>query len=430
MMKGSTLTYQIPTDFATLQVAIDALSPTVSDDNITLNIEAGHSLTAGISITGIDCSNFIITSDDAEVPLASGFSSNVINGFDGARLPTLDCLINASNQTNNNGIRLENSCSIVVNSGCGVKNAWANGLLAYNACYVSANGAIFTGCARNGTTGSGITSWGSMVSADSADCSNSGYYGAQAAHGGLLSFRNGNANNAYRHGIRATDAAIVDAESATANDCSADLTGNCVRAYEAGVVNFSNGQADDAKADALGAYGAGSFINAPNVSALNATGSVAVADRSGVINLDGATVSSTVQKYINTTGGLVVADDYRQYGFYTPTLTNTTNISASTAQICNFIRSGNIVTVSGLVTGITMSAAGGANTVLRISLPITADLASISDLGGAGVFYSADSRGTAIAVYADTTNNVAEFNWAAPTTNAGQSFSFTFMFRD
>jgi hypothetical protein len=77
-----------------------------------------------------------------------------------------------------------------------------------------------------------------------------------------------------------------------------------------------------------------------------------------------------------------------------------------------------------------MSAAGGANTVLRISLPITADLASISDLGGAGVFYSADSRGTAIAVYADTTNNVAEFNWAAPTTNAGQSFSFTFMFRD
>lgn len=47
---------------------------------------------------------------------------------------------------------------------------------------------------------------GSYVSAEGADVSNSGYYGAQAAHGGTLSFRNGIANNCFRHGIRATDA--------------------------------------------------------------------------------------------------------------------------------------------------------------------------------------------------------------------------------
>lgn len=423
-------TVRIPTDAATLQTAIDRLVPNGSKVTITLNIESGHSLTSGVSISGRDCSQFRITSTDSEVPLAVGFAANVINGVDGAKLPRLSCLINANNQVANNGIRLQNNCSMVIDAGCGVKNAWGNGLLALYACNVSATGAVFSGCARVGTTGSGITSWASVVSADSADCSNSGYYGAQAAHGGILAFRNGNADNAYRHGIRATDAAIVDADGATANGCSADLSGNCVRAFEAGQVSFVGGTANNALATALGAYGAGSVINAYGVSATNAASSVAVADRNGVINLSTATVSSTAQKYINVSGGLIVADDYRNYGFYTPVLTYGTNISAATAAICNFIRSGNIIIVSGIIQAIAMTTAAGQNTVLNMSLPVDATIGSFTDLGGTGVFYSSASRGTAIAVYGDTISNTAVFNWAAPTTSTSQAFSFTFMYRE
>jgi hypothetical protein len=115
-------------------------------------------------------------------------------------------------------------------------------------------------------------------------------------------------------------------------------------------------------------------------------------------------------------------------GTYTPTLTNTTNISASTAAACQYMRVGNTVTVSGQVSGITMTAAGSANTVLRMTLPVASNLSAVRHVGGAGVFYSSQARGTAISIYADA-SDVAEFNWAAPTTTAGQTFTFSFTYQ-
>jgi hypothetical protein len=114
-------------------------------------------------------------------------------------------------------------------------------------------------------------------------------------------------------------------------------------------------------------------------------------------------------------------------GTYTPTLTNTTNVASSTASILQYMRVGSVVTVSGLVT-ITPTAAANTNTVLRMSLPISASLTNTTNLGGAGVISSAAGRGVAAAIYAETANNIAEFNFLSPSTSA-VSVRFTFTYK-
>jgi len=79
-----------------------------------------------------------------------------------------------------------------------------------------------------------------------------------------------------------------------------------------------------------------------------------------------------------------VAGTAKQYiasGTYTPTLTNVTNITASTARKCQYMRVGNVVTVSGSL-DITPTLA--ALTTVGISLPIASNLALATDCAGAG----------------------------------------------
>jgi hypothetical protein len=297
------LTVQIPTDAATMQIAIDRLSPINNKLTITLNIESGHSPSTTVVVAGRDCSAFRITSTDAEVTLAAAYSGTLFTGTNGARMPRLATLFNATTQTSGNGISL-NASDMVIESGKGVKNAYGNGLGCTNGCVVAADGAIFTGCARNGVTGAGITSWGSDVSAEGANVSDSLFYGAQAAHGGRLTFRDGIANDCYRHGIRATDAAMVDADGASANDCAVDTTGYAVYAYQAGIVNFVDGSATGCLGTAaVLAFGAGSAVNAEGATITGATGYGVQARRGGVVNVQDATVTgSGTENYYNYGG--------------------------------------------------------------------------------------------------------------------------------
>jgi hypothetical protein len=93
-------------------------------------------------------------------------------------------------------------------------------------------------------------------------------------------------------------------------------------------------------------------------------------------------------------------------GTYTPTLSNTTNVAASTAFACQYMRVGNTVTVSGTVTIDPTSA--GAATLLGISLPIASNFTAQEQC--AGVAYKSNLDGDQVggAIIADTTNNRAE----------------------
>lgn len=113
------------------------------------------------------------------------------------------------------------------------------------------------------------------------------------------------------------------------------------------------------------------------------------------------------------------------HGTYTPTLTNTANLDASTAYACQYLRVGNTVTVSGKVdvdptTTTTL-------TTLGISLPIASNFATAQQLGGTAATTS-DITEAAAGIFADTTNDRATMQWrTTDVTNHDMFFSFTYL---
>jgi len=113
-------------------------------------------------------------------------------------------------------------------------------------------------------------------------------------------------------------------------------------------------------------------------------------------------------------------------GTYTPTLTNTTNVAASTAYECQYMRVGNTVTVSGQVDIDPTLAA--TDTVLGMTLPIASALAANRQLGGTAANSTAGRYGEGVAITADLTNDRAQF-LLRPTSINNSSYGFSFTYR-
>lgn len=110
-------------------------------------------------------------------------------------------------------------------------------------------------------------------------------------------------------------------------------------------------------------------------------------------------------------------------GTYTPSLTNVSNLDASTTHSCQYLRVGATVTVSGYIEA---NPTAGASTQLGISLPIASNLINLGDC--AGVAASPGASGVSAAIVADTANNRAEMQWVATDLN-NQSMFFSFTYR-
>jgi hypothetical protein len=204
MMKGQTLTYQIPTDFSSLQDAVDALSPTVNNDNITLNIETGHKLTSGLIVENGDYTQFTVTSSDSTVTLVSSWAPGtaLLTGTN-ARMPNWNIFVNCEGKNVNAAVDtgainvLENS-ELLLGDGAGCTNGAAgnNGIFVYRNSKVTGNVCVFTNFPGNNVwithassgymervtaTGAGV--YGMFVSrssvgyASGGDFSNAGTYG-------------------------------------------------------------------------------------------------------------------------------------------------------------------------------------------------------------------------------------------------------------
>jgi hypothetical protein len=110
-------------------------------------------------------------------------------------------------------------------------------------------------------------------------------------------------------------------------------------------------------------------------------------------------------------------------GTYTPTLTGVVNVTASTAYVCQYLRVGSVVMVSGQV-DIDPTAAG--DTQLGLSLPVASAFATPEQCGGVAV--SSAVAGQSAAISADVTNDYALMRWVAvDTANRTMSFSFTYV---
>lgn len=124
------------------------------------------------------------------------------------------------------------------------------------------------------------------------------------------------------------------------------------------------------------------------------------------------------------TGVLPTANGGSLSGTYTPTLTNVANLDGSTAYACQYMRVGNVVTVSGRfdVDITTISTL----TQLDISLPIASALTAANQAGGTASTVSsvADHAG----IMADATNDRVSVIWNTTSASAfSMFFSFTYL---
>ena len=183
--------------------------------------------------------------------------------------------------------------------------------------------------------------------------------------------------------------------------------------FQGPLVNFGNGTSA-ASVRILEPSGSGTNYSAFTVAA-----------QSGDITYTLPTALPSVTSALTTTSGGTMSTIALSEGTYTPTLTNVTNISASTAYVTGYYRVGSNVTVYGKI-DLTPTAAASTATEIAISLPVTSNLAAEQDLGGAAE--SDIISGGSARIKADATNDRASVVFKAGTTSAS-SYSFTFSYQ-
>jgi hypothetical protein len=111
-------------------------------------------------------------------------------------------------------------------------------------------------------------------------------------------------------------------------------------------------------------------------------------------------------------------------GTYTPVLTALSNVDVLVANECQYMRVGNVVTVSGIIQ--VDATASATLTTVSCSLPIASTFTEESNLGGTGSYKALFSTNVIFSIYAG--NNYAEFR-AYPTTTGNMLVPFSFTYQ-
>ncbi len=112
-------------------------------------------------------------------------------------------------------------------------------------------------------------------------------------------------------------------------------------------------------------------------------------------------------------------------GTYTPTLTNVSNIDASTSFTAQYLRVGRVVTVSGLVN---VDVTAAVLVLLGMSLPIPSRLDAAEQC--AGVAFSPGVPGLGAAIVGDPASDRAEMQWiaiASGLSNEAYYYTYTYL---
>lgn len=137
----------------------------------------------------------------------------------------------------------------------------------------------------------------------------------------------------------------------------------------------------------------------------------------------GTITGTAVNSAQMTSNGTVIPGPLLDAGTYTPTVTNGTNVAATTAYSCQYMRVGSVVTVSGKI-DIDATATGAL--LVGLSLPITSAIANDNEIGG--TISSGGSQNLDGAIRGDATNDRAEITMDVPS-SASFSYYFTFTYR-
>ncbi len=119
------------------------------------------------------------------------------------------------------------------------------------------------------------------------------------------------------------------------------------------------------------------------------------------ITSDGRLYGTSIHNNAGAVTG--TTNQYIASGTYTPTLTNVANVTLSQNYPSQWIRVGNVVTVSGAI-GVTITTNGIA-VIIRFTLPIPSSISGISNIAGV----ACDNENHAFSIYPDTVNDEAFF---------------------
>ncbi len=177
-----------------------------------------------------------------------------------------------------------------------------------------------------------------------------------------------------------------------------------------GVINFNNGNWVATHSSGILTVGTGDL----RVTTAG-TNTASVVTVGGTQTLTAKTLTTPVFSGVPT--GTVTS------GTYTPTLTNATNVAASTTYAAQYMRVGNSVTVSGAVDVDPTSAAIA--TVLGISLPVASNFSSTIHCCGTAAVGNTEP---AARVNANSTSDYAELVFV-PTSAASQTWWYQFTYQ-
>lgn len=129
-----------------------------------------------------------------------------------------------------------------------------------------------------------------------------------------------------------------------------------------------------------------------------------------------AAYSLQVDASDNVISGPLVAS-----GTYTPTLTSEVNLTSSSISDCQYMRIGNVVTVSGKLT---LDYAASGNVSVNISLPVASSVGNDYEIAGA----ANTNNGPGGVIRGDATNDRAQF-FITAAGSGGDTFFFTFTYQ-
>lgn len=112
-------------------------------------------------------------------------------------------------------------------------------------------------------------------------------------------------------------------------------------------------------------------------------------------------------------------NQYIASGTYTPTIAGVANVAASTARVCQWVRVGNVVTVSGNM-DIDPTLAAPTGTSFDITLPIASAFSAQNQCGGAGYRLGSNEP---VGIYAEAVGDKIRFEFNA-TSTANQTLVF------